>query len=156
MCQAYKLGQSDDFDFWFMWAAANYGAGDKGCGLLRPPVHFYDSSSSASLWQHVKLAFAHQQSLLGPHGEYKALSTGDWSDLLPTYSGMTESDLVVAQCAYVYPELADVAELRGDRAFASELRAGCAPACSPLSEANGPGRAGTPVATPGTSNSAAG
>ncbi len=79
-------------------------------------------SASTSLWQHVKLAFAHQQSLLGPHGEYQALSIGDWSDLLPAFSGMTESDLVVAQCAYMYPLLANVADLRGDRAFAGQLR----------------------------------
>jgi len=78
---------------------------------------------STSLWEHVKLAFAHQQSLLGPHGEFDALTTGDWSDLLPLFSGMTESDLVVAQCAYLYPQLAEVADLRGDHAFATELRA---------------------------------
>jgi hypothetical protein len=126
LCQAYQLGQSDDFDFWFMWAAANYGLATRDLSFFDTPVRFYGSSSTVSLWEHVKLSFAHQQSLLDPDGEFKALSTGDWSDLLPTYSGMTESDLVVAQCAYVYPELADVAELRGDRAFASELRAAAA------------------------------
>ncbi len=126
LCQAYQLGQSDDFDFWFMWAAANYGLATRDVSFFDTPVRFYGSSSTESLWEHVKLAFAHQQSLLGPNGEFKALSTGDWSDLLPTYSGMTESDLVVAQCAYVYPELADVADLLGDQAFASELRGAAA------------------------------
>lgn len=126
LCTAYELGTSDDFDFWFMWAAAVYGLATRDTGFLSAPVHFYQSSTSTSLWQHVKLAFAHQQSLLGPHGEYLALSVGDWSDLLPTYSGMTESDLVVAQCAYMYPLLAEVADLRGDRAFASQVRMGAA------------------------------
>ncbi len=122
LCTAYNLGQSDDFDFWFMWAAATYGLATRDVGFFGTPAHFYSSATSTTLWQHVKLAFAHQQSLLGPHGEYEALSTGDWSDLLPTYSGMTESDLVVAQCAYLYPLLADVADLRGDVAFAAQLR----------------------------------
>jgi hypothetical protein len=123
LCQAYTLGNSDDLDFWFMWAAATYGLATRDVGAFDRSVHFYDSSASVSLWQHVKLAFAHQQSLLGPHGEYEALSAGDWSDLLPTYSGMTESDLVVAQCATVYPQLAAVADLRGDHGFADQLRA---------------------------------
>ncbi len=122
LCAAYNLGLSDDPDFWFMWAAATYGLATKDVGFFGTPAHFYASSASTSLWQHVKLAFAHQQSLLGPHGEYQALSTGDWSDLLPTFSGMTESNLVVAQCAYLYPLLADLADLRGDRAFAGQLR----------------------------------
>ncbi len=121
LCTAYNLGQSDDLDFWFMWAVATYGLATRDVGFFDRSVHFYDSSVSASLWQHVKLAFAHQQSLLGPHGEYEALSTGDWSDLLPTFSGMTESDLVVAQCAYVYPQLAEVADMRGDHTFGTQL-----------------------------------
>jgi hypothetical protein len=122
-CQAYTLGQSDDLDFWFMWAAATYGLTTRDVGFFDQSVHFYGSTTSTSLWEHIKLAFAHQQSLLGPHGEFDALSTGDWSDLLPLFSGMTESDLVVAQCAYVYPQLAEVADLRGDHAFADQLRA---------------------------------
>jgi glycosyl hydrolase family 36 len=36
---------------------------------------------------------------------------------------MTESLLITAQLAYVYPRLAELADLRGDRAFAAELRA---------------------------------
>ncbi|HEV3282361.1 MAG TPA: hypothetical protein VG032_12240 [Acidimicrobiales bacterium] len=122
LCTAYELGTSDDFDFWFMWAAATYGLATRDTGFFGTPAHFYQSATSTSLWQHVKLAFAHQQSLLGPHGEYEALSIGDWSDLLPTFSGMTESDLVVAQCAYMYPQLAEVADRRGDHAFARQLR----------------------------------
>jgi glycosyl hydrolase family 36/glycosyl transferase family 36 len=132
LCRPYQLGTSDDFDFWFMWAAANYGLATRDVSFFGTLVRFSGSSVSQSLWQHVKLAFAHQQSLLGPHGEFSALSVGDWSDLLPTYSGMTESDLVVAQCAYVYPELAQLAQLRGDRAFAKELRAAAAGLLSTL------------------------
>jgi hypothetical protein len=36
---------------------------------------------------------------------------------------MTESMLVTAQLAYAYPKLAELADLRGDHAFAKELRA---------------------------------
>ena len=39
---------------------------------------------------------------------------------------MAESMLVSAQLAYVYPRLAELAELRGDRAFAAALRADAA------------------------------
>jgi cellobiose phosphorylase len=35
---------------------------------------------------------------------------------------MTESTLVSAQLAYVYPRVAQLADLRGDRAFAARLR----------------------------------
>jgi hypothetical protein len=121
LCMASNLGQSDDFDFWFMWAAATYGLATRDVWFFDRSIRFSDSGS-ADLWEHVKLAFAHQQSLLGPHGEYRALSTGDWSDLLPSFSGMTTSDLVVAQCAYVYPQLAQLADARGDHAFAVQLR----------------------------------
>ena len=123
LCTAYNLGESDDFDFWFMWAATTYALVTRDIAFLDRPVHFYGATTSVSLWQHIKLSFDHMQTLLGPHGEYLALSLGDWSDLLPTYSGMTESDLVVAQCAYVYPELAEVAEMLGDHAFAAQLGA---------------------------------
>ena len=139
-----------------MWAAATYGLATRDVSFFDTPVRFSGSSTTASLWEHVKLAFAHQQSLLGPHGEFEALSTGDWSDLLPTYSGMTESDLVVAQCAYVYPELAEVADLRGDHAFATRAAGGSGP---PAVDPPGPvdrAGAGTPGATPGPSSWAAG
>ena len=45
---------------------------------------------------------------------------------------MTESMLVTAQLAYVYPKLAELADLRGDRPFAAELRAGAARTCATL------------------------
>jgi len=132
LCQPFNLGQSDDLDFWFLWAAATYGLATRDVGFFNRSVRFSGAGASASLWRHVQLAFAHQQSLLGPHGEYDALSIGDWSDLLPTFSGMTESDLVVAQSAYVYPQLAAVADLRGDHAFAVQLRSAAARLLSTL------------------------
>jgi hypothetical protein len=50
-------------------------------------------------------------------------ATGDWSDFSTQYMQMTESMLVSAQLAYVYPRMAELADLRGDHAFATQLRA---------------------------------
>ncbi len=50
-------------------------------------------------------------------------ATGDWSDFsTAAFGGASESVLVTAQLAYAYPLLAEVADLRGDTEFASELR----------------------------------
>ena len=69
-----------------------------------------------------KLAHSHQESQRGPHGGYIVGATGDWSDFSTQFVEMTESILVTAQVAYIYPRLAELAELRGDPAFAAELR----------------------------------
>src|SRR5207237_1740396 len=49
-------------------------------------------------------------------------ATGDWSDFATEFLQMTESTLVTAQLAYVYPRLAELADARGDHAFAAQLR----------------------------------
>jgi hypothetical protein len=126
LCTQFNLGTSDDLDFWLLLASTEYGLATRDVSFFDRKVHFYGSQQVTTLWQHLKLAFAHQQSLLGPHGEYLALSTGDWSDFSPTYMGMTESTLVVAQCAYMYPQLAQLADLRGDHTFAAQLRTAAA------------------------------
>src|SRR5207237_3291371 len=74
----------------------------------------------------LKLAYQHQESLRGPHGGYLTGangSTGDWSDFSTEFLQMTESMLVTAQLAYAYPKLAELADMRGDHAFAQQLRA---------------------------------
>ncbi|MGZ4173181.1 MAG: GH36-type glycosyl hydrolase domain-containing protein [Solirubrobacteraceae bacterium] len=126
LCAAYNLGTSDDADFWLVLGAAQYGLATRDTAFFNQQVGFYRSAQRASLWEHIKLAYRHQESLLGPHGGYLAGSTGDWSDLTPTYLGMTESMLVPAQTAYAYPRLALLADLRGDRRFAAQLRASAA------------------------------
>ena len=50
----------------------------------------------------------------GPHGEYLTGATGDWNDFSTEFNQMTESDLVTAQAAYIYPRLALVADAIGD------------------------------------------
>jgi hypothetical protein len=49
-------------------------------------------------------------------------TNGDWSDFSTDFLPATESVLVTAQLAYTYPLLARVADLRGDAAFAAQLR----------------------------------
>jgi hypothetical protein len=77
------------------------------------------------MWEHLKLAFHNQEEVIGrgPHGEYITGATGDWNDFSTEFDHMTESNLVTAQAAYIYPRLASVAETAGESAFAAELRA---------------------------------
>src|SRR3954454_2307602 len=49
-------------------------------------------------------------------------TTGDWSDFSTQFLQATESNLVTAQLAYAYPKLAELADLRGDKDFAAQLR----------------------------------
>ena len=102
-------------DLWLLWSAAEYGLatrdmpafGTRGCASA--------TAGAATLWRHLKRAFAHQESLRGPHGGYLTPGAGDWSDFSTAFLQMTESNLVSAQLAYVYPRLAELADLRGDR-----------------------------------------
>ena len=43
------------------------------------------------MWEHVKIAFRHQESLRGPHGGYLAGTNGDWSDFSAELLKMSES-----------------------------------------------------------------
>ena len=97
----------------------------------------YRGGGAASLWRHLKRAYAHQESLRGPHGGYRTTLTGDWSDFSGAFLGMNESTLVSAQLAYVYPRLAELADARGDRAFAAHAAAPRRRSCGPHSGASG-------------------
>ena len=92
------------------------------------------------MWQHLKARFRHQESLRGPHGGYLAGATGDWSDFSTPFLQMTESMLVPAQLAYAYPRLAELADLRGDHAFAAQLRTPARASSSGCCAASGPAR----------------
>ena len=118
-----KLGTSDDLDFWLLLAAAEYGLGSRDVSFFSERIPFYDTHRRVSIWEHLKIAFRHQESLRGPHGGYLAGTNGDWSDFSATFLHMTESMLVPAQLAYAYPRLAALADLRGDHHFAAQLRA---------------------------------
>ena len=115
------LPNANDMDLWLLWTAAEYVLATRDLSVLDIPVRFADGGR-APLWEHLKHAFAHQESLLGPHGAYLTPGAGDWSDFSTTFLQMTESTLVSAQVAYVYPRAAQLADLRGDRRFAARLR----------------------------------
>jgi hypothetical protein len=120
-CKRLDLGSSDDLDLWLLWSAAEYGLASRDLAFFDQPVRYSDGTTG-TLWDHLKLAFQHQESQLGPHGGYLTGATGDWSDFATQFLQMTESTLVSAQTAYVYPRLAQLADARGDKAFAAALR----------------------------------
>jgi hypothetical protein len=134
MCTPVELGTSDDLDFWLLLAASEYGLGTRDTHFFDRVMPYYGTQgrNRATIWEHLKVAFAHQQSLLGPHGGYQSESNGDWSDFSAEFEHMTESMLVTAQVAYAYPRLAELADLRGDHAFARQLRVAGAKALATL------------------------
>jgi hypothetical protein len=123
LCTRFDLGTSNDLDFWLLLAAGEYGLGSRDTRFFDEQLSFYDTGREVSAWEHIKLAYRHQESMRGPHGGYRMGATGDWSDFSTQFGPMTESMLVAAQLAYAYPKLAELAELRGDEEFARQLRA---------------------------------
>jgi hypothetical protein len=125
LCERVDLGTSDDLDFWLLLAAGEYGLGTRDTSFFNQELPYYDTQGldKATIWQHLKVAFQHTQSMLGPHGGYLAGSTGDWNDFSTEFEQLTESMLVTSQLAYALPKLAELADLRGDHAFAAQLRA---------------------------------
>jgi Glycosyl hydrolase 36 superfamily, catalytic domain/Glycosyltransferase family 36 len=122
LCTRFDLGTSNDLDFWLLLAAGEYGLGTRDTKFFDEQLPYYGTSQNTSAWEHIKEAFAHQESLRGPHGGYVMGTTGDWNDFSTELEQMTESNLVTAQLAYAYPKLAELADLRGDKAFAAQLR----------------------------------
>src|SRR5262249_37374490 len=114
LCSQVNLGTSDDLDFWLLLAAIEYGLGSRDTDFFSEQLPFYDTQAPATVWEHIKLAYQHQESLLGPHGGYLGGTNGDWSDFSAFYLQMTESMLVAAQVAYAYPHLAELADRLGD------------------------------------------
>jgi hypothetical protein len=126
MCRPLPLETSDDLDLWLLWTAAEYGLGSRDLHFFNEKASWRDGGSS-TIWKHLIRAFNHQESFRGPHGGYLTTGTsGDWSDLSTSILGMTESTLVTAQLAYVYPRLAELADVRGAKGFARKLRAAAA------------------------------
>ncbi len=134
LCTRVDLGTSDDLDFWLLLAAGEYGLGSRDTSFFNTVMPYYgtEGKEKATIWEHIKVAFEHQQSLLGPHGGYLSEATGDWNDFSTEFEHMTESMLVTAQVAYAYPKLAELADLRGDHAFATQLRAAGATALATI------------------------
>lgn len=121
------LGFSSDFDAWLLIAAVEYVTGTRDFDFLDEQVGYRGgvrnvTLGSGAVWEHLKLAYRHMETLAGaPNGNYTSL-TGDWSDLALVLIPMNESVMVTAQLAYVYPKLAGLADRVGDHAFADEVR----------------------------------
>src|SRR5262249_7954749 len=122
LCTPVQLGTSGDLDVWLLLAAAEDGLGSRDTAFFRQQVPWLDGRRRVSVGDHVERSFEHEESLRGPHGGYLAGTNGDWSDFSTQFLGMTESMLVTAQLAYVYPYLGELASRLGDRPFAAELR----------------------------------
>jgi hypothetical protein len=122
LCTRFDLGSSNDLDFWLLLAAGEYGLGTRDTKFFDEQLTYYGTTQQASAWQHIKEAFAHQETLRGPHGGYIMGATGDWNDFSTELEQLSESNLVTAQLAYAYPKLAELADLRGDTEFAAQLR----------------------------------
>jgi hypothetical protein len=124
LCQRLDLGTSDDLDVWMFLAAGEYALATRDFSFFHTRAPYADGGTG-TLWDHLKLAFRHQEQVVGhgPHGGYAPGTNGDWSDLATHYLHMTESMLVTAQLAYIYPRFATVADAYRDHAFAAKLRA---------------------------------
>ncbi len=123
LCTIADLGTSNDLDFWLLLAAVEYGLGTRDSAFFAEQQPYRDNGRLATVWEHLQRAVAHQESLRGPHDAYLAGTNGDWADFSATFLQMTESTLVTAQLAYVYPRVAELAEFLGDGAFAATMRA---------------------------------
>jgi Glycosyl hydrolase 36 superfamily, catalytic domain/Glycosyltransferase family 36 len=117
-----ELGTSNDLDFWVLEAAAQYGLATRDLSFFHQQVPFYGTDQTATEWQHLKIAFEHMQTYKNLFGEYLIGSTGDWNDFSVQFEHLTESTLILAQLAYAYPQLAQLAENYGDPTFAAQLR----------------------------------
>src|SRR5213076_419725 len=93
LCRRFDLGASDDLDMWLLWSAAEYALSTRDFAFLQQQIPYDDGTGSGSLWEHLKLAFMHQEQVvgIGPHGEYLTSANGDWSDFSTEFLQMTES-----------------------------------------------------------------
>lgn len=121
-CVRLDLGTSDDLDLYLLMSAEEYALATRDFAFFDTPVK-WATGGEAPLWTHIRQAFSHQELQRLPNGDYLTGATGDWSDLSTAEDQMTESALVTAQAAYVYPRLAEVARDYGDGAFAAQLDA---------------------------------
>jgi hypothetical protein len=123
-CKPIYSTESNDLDFWLMLGAVEYGLGTRDTAFFHERLPFYGTRRAATVWRHIKIAVAHQESLAGPSDLYSLPPGyfGDWNDASTQFESLTESTLVAAQLAYVYPRLSELAEYLGDPAFARRLQ----------------------------------
>jgi len=124
--------KSSDLDLFFLWALAEYLAATQDRAFLNEVVSYYPpcSAKSGTVLEHTRASFRHltERVGLGPHGLVRC-GTGDWNDLLITYSRVYpvtiwrgESSFNAGLAAVALPAFAEVVG-PVDAAFAAELRA---------------------------------
>lgn len=124
LCKPVELGESNDMDVWSLLAASEYVLSTRDTAFLRERLPYADGRASGTVLEHLQLAVRHQEAIgHGPGGQYNMTSNGDWSDFGTMFIGLTESTLVTAQLAYVYPRMAQAADLAGAGPFAQKLSA---------------------------------
>lgn len=126
LCTPYYFGgESDDLDLWLLLSAAEYGLSSRDMRFFDQSVPYAGGAGSDTLWNHLKLAWWHQENVIGRgiHGLPNGGTLGDWADFSAETNQMTESTLVAAQLAYVYPYMQQLAQLKGDTTFATQLGA---------------------------------
>jgi hypothetical protein len=110
-----------DNDLWLLLAVTEYVFATRDFAFLDTSVRWSDGGA-ASMWEHLRLAYQHQESFAdGAHGLYRGAGSGDWADEITKQAGLTESSMVPAQLAYIYPRMAGLARARGESAFARDL-----------------------------------
>lgn len=119
-----SLGTADDLNSWLILGVLQYVENTRDLSFLRQRVR-YDGGGSGTVWSHLKLAYANQESRIGygPHGFYRSGTEGDTFDLTTPAVGLRESISDAGNFAYVYPALAGLARTEGDHAFAARLTA---------------------------------
>ena len=151
LCRPAELPPSNDMDLWLLWSAAEYGLATRDLAVFDRPVPFRGGgparSGATSSWPtptRSRCAARTGATARPPPATGPTSPARSWR--------WTESTLVSAQLAYVYPRLAELAE----RAATAPSRRGCAAAgrrSGRYSAASGPG-AGTPAATGASAGSA--
>ncbi len=110
------LENANDMDLWLLWSAAEYGLATRDLPVLRHAGALQPTAAPPRCGATSSGRSRTRSRCSGPHGGYLTPGAGDWSDFSTAFLQMTESNLVSAQLAYVYPRLAQLADLRGDRA----------------------------------------
>ncbi len=122
-----------DGGLWLLWSAAEYLGATRDFALLDESFAFHcperrGACGSATGYEMLKRAYRYQEDVVGrgPHGLVRLLRS-DWDDLLrgsdaaATFE-LGESTMNTALALVAYPRLAEIAERRGEAAFAAEVR----------------------------------
>lgn len=129
--------EPSDSSLWLLWAAAEYVFATRDFAFLDETHDWYCDAGrgrcgSATAWEMLKQAFVYQVDVVatGPHGLVRLLDS-DWDDFLTSFSSdvdparteeLGESTMNTAIALVGYPMFADLAERRGETAYAASVR----------------------------------